>query len=114
LNRKGFTLVEILLATALLVVIISAFSFGLKQAISAANSNHDFSRALYAARSQMEEMRRIPFEGLPTLNGTSFSAGSGKIYVATLLPDLLSLQIDLKWNPKRPSLRIYTLRSRHR
>ena len=113
MNRKGFALIEILLAAALFVAVISTFSYLLKQAASTASSIDGLSRAIYTVRGQAEELRRIPFEDLPALNGGSFSMGSGEIHVLPLLPDLLTIQIDLKWDPKRPPLQIYTLRSKH-
>jgi len=112
-GREGFTLVEIILAVSLFVLIISTFGFLLRRAGDAIASVDGLSHALYAARSEMEEIRQISFDKLLTLNGSVFCGGRGKILVIPVLADLLRIELELKWNPKRPAIRLYSLRSKY-
>lgn len=60
MNRKGITLVEILIAGALWVAIIASFAYFLKVVSQQAIATERVSRALCEARSRMEELRSSP------------------------------------------------------
>jgi len=60
LNRRGVTLIEILIAGALWVAIISSFAYSLKVVSQQAIATEKLSKALCEARSRMEELRIRP------------------------------------------------------
>lgn len=60
MNRRGVTLIEILIAGALWVAIISSFAYFLKVVSQQAIATEKLSKALCEARSRMEELRSIP------------------------------------------------------
>ena len=104
MNKSGFTLVEVLIAGALFVVVFSGFGFLLKTSVNYIRRERAGARAFYSARSEMERLRLVPFEALP-----SFSSGN-----VTILPmsDDLYL-IDVKVKDGMRSFQLTTLRSRY-
>lgn len=60
MNRKGFTLIEVLIAGALFIFSFAVFGQLINAAARLSASTENLSRALYAARSQMETLRRQP------------------------------------------------------
>lgn len=113
MNKRGFTLVEVLLASAIFVIAVSTFGYLLNQAQNSVSTIDDLSRALYIARSKVEEIRNIPFDQLLVLNGSTFFEGKGKILIVPVLADLTRIQVELKWNPNRTPIRIHSLRSKY-
>ena len=60
MNRKGMTLVEIIVAAAIMVTAVSSFAYLTKAAGNYVSSTEKLSRALYEARSRMEDLHKIP------------------------------------------------------
>lgn len=96
MNRKGFTLVEVLIAGALLVMAFSCFGYLLKISINYAGKARTGAQALYAARGEMERLRSVPFDHLTA----AASAGTTIIQVAD---DLCLIKVG----------KLYTLRSKY-
>jgi prepilin-type N-terminal cleavage/methylation domain-containing protein len=113
LSNKGFTLVELLLAAALFVAAVAGFNYLLKAGSISVESASRLSRAVYTLQAKMEEIRSYPFSHLSSLNGMSFSNGKGRISVAPVLADLVRIQLELEWDPKKIPLKILTLRSNY-
>ena len=90
MNRQGFTLIELLIAGALLVTTIACFGGLLKTSARHLASAESYSRALYAARTKMETLRRLP-----------------------VAAELSVIQVEVKWDPQRPLLRLVSLRSKY-
>ena len=106
MNNKGFTLVEVLVAGAIFLTVISAFVFLLKLSANYQVSVQSYSRAAHELRTEMEKVRCAPFDGLPTVV-------SDKTKVIPVSSDLFFIQTELTWHPKRAPLKLYTLRSRY-
>jgi hypothetical protein len=105
LNRRGATLVEVLIAGALLVVLVAGFGQLLKFSRDYLTTANRFSRALYEARSLMEEMRGLPFAEIP-------KKISPRIKVVSLSAELCAVTVEIPWHPKRTPIRLYALRGK--
>lgn len=113
LNRRGFTLVELLLAASLFLVATTAFGYLLRVGKTAVGSASKFNQSVYAIQARMEEVKRLPFDQLISLDGSTFAQGMGKVSAIPLSADLVSIQLELKWAPKKIPLNLYTLRSKY-
>lgn len=111
MNKQGFTLIELLVASALFLSAIIMFNHVLKAGSSLVTASGQRSQATYDLQTKIEELGALPFENLIQLNGASFAENKGKIYITPVSPDLTGIRIDLKWAPKKPPLRVFTLRS---
>ena len=111
MNRKGFTLVELLVAAILLPVILSFFLAIIKVSANAYQREKVWAQTSFALRSQMEKLRITPFEQVAQSNGGSFLSGAGKITITPLASDLLKIELRLQPNPTRPPTTLYSLRS---
>jgi type II secretion system protein I len=70
-RRSGFTLLEVLVATVILGVAITALLAGLSQSVKNANRLADYDRAVMLARTKMNDLlldANLPFDG--SVNGT--------------------------------------------
>ncbi len=111
--KKGFTLVEVLLAGAILVLAASS-SFILLRALSQGILNSsELTKSVYSATAKLEELKTVDFDSLSYQDGKDFSQGKGKIEVKDVLPDLKEINITYTWHPKRTPIEIYTLRSKY-
>jgi prepilin-type N-terminal cleavage/methylation domain-containing protein len=113
LNRKGFTLVELLVAASLFLTAVVAFSYLLKTSIKTAGEAKVFNQAVYALQAKKEELMGVSFESLALLDGAAFARGAGKIYITPALADLVNIKLVLFWAPKKAPLRLNTLRSKY-
>lgn len=113
LNKRGFTLVELLIAAALFLMATVAFSFILRTGKVSVRSAANLNQATYTLVAKMEKIKSLPFSQLPALNNSSFANGAGKVFVAPVLADLLSIDLALNWQAKKLPLKLYTLRSEY-
>lgn len=80
MNRSGFTLVELMIVMAILVVAILGFVFGLGVSIQEVSASKQSYMALNAARSKIEELKGEKFRYLYT----DFGPGSaGQTFAVT-------------------------------
>jgi len=113
LNKKGFTLIELLVAASLFLVAVIAFNYVLKVGSLSINSAQQLNQAVYTIQSKKEEIKKMSFADLPSINGKKFAAGAGMIKVVPALADLVAIELQLEWNPKKIPLKISTLRSKY-
>lgn len=113
LNKKGFTLIELLVAASLFLIAVIAFNFVLKVGSLSINNAQQLNHAVYTIQSKKEEVKKMPFADLPSINGKKFAGGAGKIKVIPALADLVAIELQLEWNPKKIPLKISTLRSKY-
>jgi type II secretion system protein I len=79
-RRAGFTLLEVLVATVIMGVAVTALIAGLSQSVKNANRLADYDRAVMLARTRMNDLLldvNLPFEG--RVNGVSPADQSGGI-----------------------------------
>lgn len=113
MSKKGFTLVELLVAASIFLLATLAFGYLLKTALISIDSASRLNQAAFILQEKMEEMKPLAFDQLAALNGDTFAEGLGKITVTPVLADLVRIKIELDWDPKRIPLKIFTLRSKY-
>jgi general secretion pathway protein I len=128
-TRGGFTLLEVLVATVIMGVAVTALISGLSQSVKNANRLKDYDRAAMLARTKMNDLLldpELPFEG--SVEGTFPADQSGGIqsgWKATLRPFdvppnagpgvivLQEVALDVWWEPAsggRRDLRVQSYR----
>lgn len=110
-NRRGFTLIEMLTAFALLFCISIGLTYLLKNGKSAILSAAKQRQAVYAAQSMLEKLEEAPFADLSSFNELFFSDGSGKVMINPVATNLVQITLELKWSANKKPLRLTTLRS---
>lgn len=107
---KSLTLVEVVIASAVLLICLAAFLTSFVMMFILADLSRDVIRAKNAAQAQMEEMHRIDFANLLAQNGTAFNlpgftAGTamGRIEVTNVAgrTDLRQVRIVASFRSKR-------------
>ena len=96
MNRRGFTLIEILVAGALLLTVLSSFTYVLKTAAGYVSKLEAKSKGVYQARSELERIKQLPFAALS-------GASSGETQTVQVACDLYLVRVKA----------VYTLRSRY-
>lgn len=108
--RKSLTLVETLIASAILLLCLSAFLTSFIMMFILADLSRDITLAKSGVQAQMEEIHRLDFNTLSAQNGTIFNlAGfpaanaSGRIEVSDVTghPDLKMVRIVASFRSKR-------------
>lgn len=100
-NGRGFTLIEILLTTAILVSCLCGLLAMYLNMFVVADLARDFLHATGAAQAKLEEIKEADFDNLAAFNATAFdldgfAAGDskGRVEVAnTAYSDLITLRI---------------------
>ena len=113
MNKKGITLIELLVSFALLIMVVSSFTYLYKYSKSRLDASLKLSQATLLIESKMEKMRALPFSLLPAMSLGAFAEGKGHIRVTPISVDLLSLQLILNYSPTSAPINLYTLRSSH-
>lgn len=110
-HKRGFTLIEVLVAAAILVFAASASALVLRTVTGEIMRSSELTRSVYITLDKMEGLKTIDFSDLSALHGEFFAQGKGKIEIKPILPDLKELKVEYKWDPVRKPIVIYTLRS---
>lgn len=113
LNRKGFTLIELLVAASLFLAAVLAFGLLLNSGKSSIASALRRNQAAYILQAKMEELKALPFDQLPALNGCAFAQGQAKVSVLAVLADLLKIEVEHKWDTNKFPLKLCSLRSKY-
>ena len=96
MNRRGFTLIEVLVAGALFLTVLSSFTYVLKAAAGYVSRLETKSKEVYQTGSELERIRCLPFAALS-------SASSGETQIVQVADDLYFVRVKT----------MYTLRSRY-
>jgi len=91
LNRRGFTLVEVLAAMGLFLAVFVAFTWLVKSAQVELARAGKLRQATLFLRSQMEVISHQP----------------------SIAPELVVVRLEQEWQKGRPPLILYTLRSKY-
>jgi general secretion pathway protein I len=127
LNRKGFTLLEVLVATVIMGLAVAGLIAGLSQSVKNASRLTDYDRAVMLARTKMNDLLidvNLPFDG--TIEGQFSPDQSGGIpsgWRAALRPFdlppragpntviLQRIALELWWQPASGTRRTIQLES---
>lgn len=104
-NNSGFTLLELMIAAAVLVIAISGLLAVFTGLLSLNENSRQLTLAITACQDKMEEIRDSDFDTLySTYNGTSFEPdgfqtadAEGSVYVNNADPDLLEVRVSVSW-----------------
>ncbi len=110
-GKKGFTLVEIIIATMIMVVAITGTLQIFYNLMNLSENNDNFVPAMNEIQGKMDEIRNVPFDDIAAkYNNTNFSVDiltnrgvthSGLISVAALEPDfLLEVRAVVCWRQR--------------
>lgn len=102
---KGFTLIEVLVASLLICIFAASFTFLVNSGISQVKASDQLTRSVLFSKSMMEELRSKPFDSLFSYNNINFDNGQGQIIVTSAGSDLISITVKHK-------IELNTLRSR--
>lgn len=107
---KGLTLIEAMIASALLCVTLSAFIFSFVSAYRSALVAEEMMNAMHVARSLMEELVNVPYEDSRLSLGThsilpreirsrrSFIVFTGEYNVSqSYVPNTKDISLTLRW-----------------
>ena len=108
-SRRGFTIIEILLAISAILIVTLAFFFLTKTCLSKQNYSEKFHSALGLAQKTMEEIKAASFEAI---SDKSFDKGKGTIIVTPIDPSLRDIFLSLKWQSSRPPIELETMRAK--
>ncbi len=92
MNRKAFSLIELLAAGMVMVISAACFCGSLQQCRRFYARAEKRERSLAASAGRLERVSALPFADLPSMNGSSFEGAI--ISVATLATDLLRIEVD--------------------
>ena len=125
MNRRGFTLLEVMVATVIMGIAVAGLITGLSQSVKNASRLTDYDRAVMLARTKMNDLlvdATIPFDGI--LEGTFDSDQTGELMMgwrAAIRPYdipphaspgtivLERIGLELWWEPKSGSRRTIQL-----
>lgn len=130
MNRRGFTLLEVLVATVIMGIAVAGLIAGLSQSVKNASRLTDYDRAAMLARTKMNELLldvNLPFDG--SVDGLFDSSQTGGVptgWRASLRPfdvppragpGMIILQriaLELWWQPASGTRRSIQLESYRR
>lgn len=104
-SNSGLTLLELMIATAILVVAIAGLLATFTGLFSLNENTRKLTLAATACQDKMEEIRNSSFATLyTTYNNTSFepagfiaSDAEGTVYIDNTDPDLLEVAVSVSW-----------------
>ncbi len=105
LNNQGTTLVEIMVASAILILAVSGILTSYLRCMEFTETSRNMSRAVQAAQAQMELIRSTAFINIhSTYNAAGFPVsdlnGYGVSYVNNSAGDLLVVTVSVSWKQK--------------
>ncbi|MDD4179888.1 MAG: hypothetical protein PHH14_07605 [Candidatus Margulisbacteria bacterium] len=103
MNKRGVTLVDSLVAAAIMVMLVSVFAQAIAVAKKELAASGKKMTALYEVRSLMEKAMATPFASLPSLQGE-------QVAVSSLGPDSYLITVTVDWLPNRPPLKLCAMR----
>ena len=105
MRKSGFTLLELMIAAAILVIAIAGLLATFTGFLSLNENSKNISLAIEACQDKTEEIRNFNFSSLYiTYNNTNFEPNGfpvtdaeGNIYIDNTDPDLLEICISVSW-----------------
>jgi len=98
----GFTLVELLVSTLILMVVIVSLLVSYIRCLELTELSKNMASAINVSRSRMEQIKNTDFDQVATnYNNVSFTSanfnGRGVSYITTVNPDLVQVTITFCW-----------------
>lgn len=78
-SAVGFTLIEVMIAIALLAIFLATMSLVWNRSLGWFNREHEYALALQLARSAVEDLRGRPYDSVPPIVLPSSRAGAHKV-----------------------------------
>ncbi len=108
-HRRGFSLLELLIGSSLLLITIAGVLMSYLRCIELAEISRNSSSALQTARSKMEQVKATPFDQIvANFNNITFDIANlnakGVSYVDSSNPDLLKVTISVCWKQRNGRL----------
>jgi Tfp pilus assembly protein PilV len=105
MHNSGMTLVEILVASAVLILAVTGILTAYLRAMELAEISRNMSRAIHAAQTRMEEIRSSDYDSIfSSYHQTQFLInglnGYGISYVDNSTADLLEIIVSVAWKQK--------------
>lgn len=105
---KGFTLIEVMIATAILVTVLCGILATYIACFELISTSKNLTLAINSAQRKIEEIRNYSFSGISTdYNWTTFTVDEitlensrGIVYVDNSNPDLLEITISVCWRQR--------------
>lgn len=109
LSDRGFTLIEVMIAAAILAIVICGILATYISCFELISTSRNFTFAVNAAQRKIEEIRDYNFSQIyPDYNNQSFTVGEmsagdslGIVYVDDASPDLLEVTISVCWRQRQ-------------
>jgi Tfp pilus assembly protein PilV len=107
-NRKGFTLIEVMLAAAFLIIVLGGLLATYISCFELISTSRNLTLAVNAARGKVEEIRDYSFNQIYsdydnttfTVNEMSTGNSRGVVYVDNTNPDLLQVIVSVCWRQR--------------
>ncbi len=104
-NNAGFSLLELMIAAAVLIIAISGILAIFTNLLSLNENSRKLTLAITAAEDKMEEIRDANFSTIyAAYNGANFepgafdvSDGEGNVYIDNTDPNLLEVCVSVSW-----------------
>lgn len=105
MNKRGFTLLELLVGFMVLLLAVVSFAAVTGTARRAVNQAAELNREALILQNEMEQLRVLSPTELKKLDQTDFADGQGKIILSAAAPDLLCLELRLQSGRSLTTLR---------
>ena len=107
MSKKGFTLVEVLVALAVFMIALGVSVYLFKSALAGIKRSYELTDTYFKAQAEAEELRAMSFGSILSLSGARFADGKGKIIIFPVQSDLLEISLEI------PPYKLTTMRSRY-
>ena len=108
-RRSGFTLMEVLIATMIMVVVLATLVYGLSQCSNLTETVRNQDAALNAAQAKLEEIANSDLSYIMSYNGTTFNVTGlpsnaqgwvGVSKASTYTNDLYNVTVKIIWQQR--------------
>lgn len=107
-NKSGFTLLELMITTGVLIVALAGLLGVFAHLISLNENSGKLTLGIAACQAKLEEMRNSSFSSLYTAynganfnpNGFSSGGAKGSIYINNSNPNLLQVFVSVSWKTR--------------
>ncbi|MFC1560232.1 prepilin-type N-terminal cleavage/methylation domain-containing protein [Candidatus Margulisiibacteriota bacterium] len=110
---KGFTLIEVLIASLILVLFSSFMFYMVGSSLRNVESSNEYLKAVLRASSVLEDVRKAAFTDTEDLYDDGFDEGKGRVVRELRGADIYEISVEYDWRESRRPINLMTLRSRY-